>query len=62
MELKTFFNDQVEKGVFEDIPVEKPYFQGYNIPLHKIRNEYKWYADKWYKCKVCGSILDNFPP
>lgn len=58
IELKTFFERRVGKGVFEDIPVEKPYFQGYNIPINEIQNEYKWYADKWYKCKACGTIWE----
>ena len=58
LELKTFFEEQVKKGIFLDVPVEKPYFQGYNLPLDEIRNEYKWYADKWYKCRSCGNLWE----
>ena len=41
-ELKLFFEMEVEKGIFKDVPVLKP------IRL--------WYPDKWYKCKVCGQL------
>lgn len=58
LELKTFFEKQVEKGIFLDIPVEEPYFQGYNLPPYKVRDKYKWYANKWYKCKGCGTLWE----
>ena len=29
IELKEFFEGQVQKGIFEDVPVEEPYFIGY---------------------------------
>ena len=28
IELKEFFEGQVQKGIFEDVPVEEPYFIG----------------------------------
>ena len=58
IELKNYFEEQTEKGIFKDVPVEKPYFQGYNLPLDEIRDEYKHYADKWYKCKCCGTLWE----
>ena len=41
IELKEFFEGQVQKGIFEDVPVEEPYYIGYSEgsdPLY-------WYAD-----------------
>lgn len=58
MELKKFFEEQVENEVFIDVPVEKPYFQGYNLSQDMIKDEYKWYADRWYKCRECGTLWE----
>lgn len=58
LELKTFFEEQVKKGLFLELPVVEPYFQGYNLPPDKVKDEYKWYADKWYKCKKCGTLWE----
>lgn len=30
-ELKEFFEEQVKKGIFIEIPVEKPYYIGYDV-------------------------------
>ena len=30
IELKEFFEGQVQKGIFEDVPVEEPYYIGYS--------------------------------
>lgn len=64
-ELKEFFEEQVHKEIFSDIPVKLPYFCGYNLKPEEVRDEYKWYANKWYKCKHCGTLWEftypNFP-
>ena len=64
-ELKEFFDEQVHKEIFLDIPVKLPYFCGYNLKPEEVRDEYKWYANKWYKCKHCGTLWEftypNFP-
>ena len=52
-ELKNFFQKQIEKGVFREIPVEEPFYIGKGAS--KI---IKWYADKWYKCNVCGTLWE----
>lgn len=57
-ELKKFFEEQVRNGIFLDIPVKLPYFCGYGLKLEEVRDEYKWYADKWYKCKYCGTLWE----
>lgn len=57
-ELVDFFNKQVEESVFSDIPVKLPYFQGYNLKPEDVKDEYKWYADKWYKCNKCGTLWE----
>lgn len=61
-ELKVFFDKQVNSGIFIDIPVELPYFCGYNLKPEQIREEYKWYADKWYKCVDCGTLWEFVYP
>ena len=37
-EIKMFFEEQVKEGRFSEVPVEKPYCNGF-----------EWKADKWYK-------------
>ena len=60
-ELNSFFQEQVQKGIFTEIPVEKPYHVGYSANGKVM----EWYADKWYKCLDCGIIWEfiypNFP-
>lgn len=54
LELKEFFEEQAQKGIFEDVPVEEPYYIGYSegsAPLY-------WYADKWYRCNACGTLWE----
>ncbi|SHN02736.1 hypothetical protein SAMN02746066_04474 [Anaerosporobacter mobilis DSM 15930] len=57
-ELKMFFEEQVNKGIFLEVLVEAPYFQGYNLEPEEVKEEYKWYADKWYKCNECGTLWE----
>lgn len=57
-ELKNFFEEQVEKGVFVEIPVRIPYYTGYSAD-GKIM---KWYADKWYKCIQCDVLWEFVYP
>lgn len=54
-ELKDFFEEQVKKGLFVEIPVEKPYYVGYSDLDGKAM---RWYADKWYKCLGCGVLWE----
>jgi len=49
-----FFEEQVKKGVFIEIPVERPYYIGYAAN----GKAFKWYADKWYKCLACGVLWE----
>lgn len=57
-ELKKFFNDQVENGIFSDITVEKPYYEWDDGKGKKVQ----WYADKWYKCNVCNTMWEFVYP
>lgn len=53
-ELKAFFREQVNKGIFLEVPVETPHYIGYDIYGKAI----KWYANKWYRCKDCGTLWE----
>lgn len=61
-ELRKFFEHQVQEGVFCDVPVELPYFCGYGLKPEEAKDEFKWYADKWYKCKCCGTLWEFLYP
>lgn len=61
-DLKAFFNKQVKKRTFLDIPVTEPYFCGYNLKPEDVKDEYKWYANKWYECKCCGTLWEFVYP
>jgi hypothetical protein len=53
-EIKEFFEAQTEKGLYNDIHVDFPYYIGLKSS--------KWYASKWYKCKECGCLWEfNYP-
>ena len=54
IELKEFFKGQVQKGIFEDVPVEEPYYIGYSEDSDPLY----WYADKWYRCNACGTLWE----
>ncbi len=57
-EIKIFFKEQIERGVFAEITVEKPYHIGHDINGKEMR----WYADKWYKCLKCGIVWEFVYP
>lgn len=52
-EIKDFFVSQTELGVYEDIPVTKPYFIG-----HSSTGSLSWFADRWYRCRKCGCLWE----
>ena len=52
-ELKAVFEGQAAKGIFREIPVQEPYYIGKGAS-----REIKWYADKWYKCSLCGTLWE----
>lgn len=54
VQLKKFFEEQVRKEVFLEISVDKPYYIGYSATGKQM----EWYADKWYKCNICGTIWE----
>ena len=53
-ELKSFFKAQVEKKIFVEKPVKKSCYFG----RKRIAGQIKWYADKLYKCEVCGVLWE----
>jgi len=52
-EIKCFFEEQVEKGIYKEVPVKTPYFVG-----RSKLNTIHWYANKWYRCKKCGCLWE----
>lgn len=54
IELKEFFEGQAQKSIFEDVPVEEPYYIGYSEDSDPLY----WYADKWYRCNACGTLWE----
>lgn len=56
-ELKEFFHTQIEKGIFKEEEVTKPFY------IWKGNGEEKkWYATRWYKCLKCGCLWEfNYP-
>lgn len=56
-ELKAFFEEEARNGRMVDIPVEKPYYTG-----HGNGYDLEWYADKWYRCTVCGTVWEFVYP
>ncbi|MDR2977779.1 MAG: hypothetical protein LBV19_10920 [Streptococcaceae bacterium] len=54
LDLKAFFEGQTAKGIFEDIPVETPSYVGYS----ELSGPMEWYAEKWYRCKSCGTLWE----
>ena len=53
-EIKNFFDSQVDKEIYYDIPVEIPYFIGYSNNGDIL----KFFSDKWYKCKICSCLWE----
>jgi len=56
-EIKTYFEEQVSLGRYEDIPVKKPYYI-----WQSGKEKMEWNADKWYKCKICGCLWELVYP
>ncbi len=56
-EIKSYFEEQVSLGVYEDISVTEPYYVG-----QSDAQTIKWYADKWYRCKICGCLWEFVYP
>lgn len=53
-DLKEFFEGQVDKGIFKEIPVTTPYY----ISIDSFGDILEWYADKLYKCNSCGVLWE----
>ena len=54
-EIKDFFESN---NNYADIRVRKPYYIGHS----STGKEVKWFATKWYHCKVCGALWEfNYP-
>ena len=58
-EIKLFFEDEVKKGIYQDVPVKIPFYLGYSeLQSKNIAS----YVAKWYKCNVCGCHWEfNYP-
>ena len=58
VELKEYFDEQKELGIFSEVKADKPYFIGYNYDGSAM----KWYADKWYCCNFCDTLWEFMYP
>jgi len=57
-EIKTFFEEQTDAGIYSDIPVSKPL----QILDNRQRSVIQWYPTKWYRCNSCKIIWAfNYP-
>lgn len=56
-QLQQFFEEQVRRGIFVEIPVGTPYYIGTDD-----FGSTKWYADKWYRCRACGTLWEVVYP
>lgn len=58
-ELKIFFKKQVDSNIFFEVKVESPYYVWIN---ETSGEKVEWYASKWYKCGICGTLWEfNYP-
>lgn len=53
LELKKFFETQVEKGIFIEEQKKVPFYV-----WKKGAKEKEYYASKWYRCKTCGCLWE----
>ena len=51
--MNEFFQRQVKTEIFQELPVRQPYYIGKGNS-----GMIEWYADKWYKCNVCGTLWE----
>jgi len=52
-EIKDYFESQVELGIYENVPVSKPYCVG-----RSKTDSLSWFADRWYRCGNCGCLWE----
>lgn len=53
-DLKKFFEEQKKLGIFKEAEVTIPFYVWKNTHGEK----HEWYADKWYRCNVCGTLWE----
>lgn len=52
-EYESFFLINLQKNIFTELKPDTPYYS--------FGKTY-WYADKWYKCKICGCLWEYTKP
>lgn len=52
-ELQGFLDLQVTNGIFSEEKVNEPFYV-----WKKGKEEKKWFASKWYRCKECGCLWE----
>lgn len=53
LNIRSFFENEVDNDVFYEIKPEFPYYTWKQGVIEK-----KWFATKWYKCKLCGCLWE----
>lgn len=57
-EMESFFIDQVQNGVFEEIDTGVKGQSSYEVYTKEGVKEYWHAADKWFKCKSCNCVWE----
>ena len=55
---REYFETQVKQGVFEEEKVNEPYYTWNSKTVVGPLGHVKYYATKWYKCRVCGCLWE----
>lgn len=58
LEMESFFLEQVQKGVFEEISTGEMGQSFYKAYTNKGPREYWHAANKWFRCKSCNCVWE----
>ncbi|MCR5195462.1 MAG: hypothetical protein K6D38_04035 [Pseudobutyrivibrio sp.] len=57
-EARAFFKKMVEEKIYVEVDVKEPYHTGKLLDGKKV----EWFADKWFKCNLCGQVWEFLYP
>lgn len=56
-DINDWLAENLEEGIFKTVKVSKAYYIG-----KSMAQTLKWYADKWCKCRSCGTFWEIIYP